>query len=316
MNDINIAITKLLNGEPVAFPTETVYGLGADCTNNQAVEKIFSLKGRPSFNPLIIHVANLNSALKYGEFNQSALRLARTFWPGPLTLVVPLRLGTNVSQRVTAGLQTIAIRVPNHPVALELLRHYPNPIAAPSANKSGYISPTKYEHVRNEFHEDVFIIPGDQSCIGLESTIVDCSEDDIAILRPGFITKADIEALLEISVSEKSSTEAIKAPGQLKHHYSPSLPVRLNATSVFSDEALLTFGQSELTADVMLNLSPSGNLDEAAANLFDFLRTMDKPNSKVTQIAVVPISNIGVGIAINERLQRAATPKSDIATHG
>jgi L-threonylcarbamoyladenylate synthase len=311
MNDIDIAITKLLSGEPVAFPTETVYGLGADCTQDQAVEKIFSLKGRPSFNPLIIHVANLESALKYGEFNPSALRLAQAFWPGPLTLVIPLRPGTNVSQRVTAGLQTIGIRVPNHPVALELLRQYPNPIAAPSANKSGYISPTKHEHVRNEFHEDVFIIPGDQSCIGLESTIVDCSEDDVAILRPGFITKADIETLLKIAVSEKSSTEAIKAPGQLKHHYSPSLPVRLNATHVFPNEALLTFGQCELTADVMLNLSPSGNLDEAAANLFDFLRTLDNPNSKVAQIAVAPIPNTGVGIAINERLQRAAAPKSD-----
>jgi L-threonylcarbamoyladenylate synthase len=310
-NDINIAVTKLLSGEPVAFPTETVYGLGADCTNDQAVEKIFSLKGRPSFNPLIIHVANLDNALKYGEFNQSALRLAQAFWPGPLTLVVPLRPGTQVSQRVTAGLETIAIRVPNHPIALELLHLYPNPIAAPSANKSGYVSPTKYEHVRNEFHPDVFIIPGDQSCIGLESTIVDCSEEDIAILRPGFITKTDIENFLDISVSEKSSVEAIKAPGQLKHHYSPSLPVRLNATSIFPNEALLTFGQGNLTADVMLNLSPSGNLDEAAANLFDFLRTLDKANSNITQIAVTHIPNTGVGLAINERLQRAATPKSD-----
>jgi L-threonylcarbamoyladenylate synthase len=310
-NDINIAVIKLLSGEPVAFPTETVYGLGADCTNDQAVEKIFSLKGRPSFNPLIIHVANLDNALKYGEFNRSALRLAQAFWPGPLTLVVPLRPGTHVSQRVTAGLETIAIRVPNHPIALELLHLYPNPIAAPSANKSGYVSPTKYEHVRNEFHPDVFIIPGDQSCIGLESTIVDCSEEDIAILRPGFITKTDIENFLDISVSEKSSVEAIKAPGQLKHHYSPSLPVRLNASSIFPNEALLTFGQGNLTAEVMLNLSPSGNLDEAAANLFDFLRTLDKANSNITQIAVTHIPNTGVGLAINERLQRAATPKSD-----
>ena len=311
MNDINIAITKLLNGEPVAFPTETVYGLGADCTNDQAVEKIFSLKGRPSFNPLIIHVLNLDTALKYGEFNQPALRLAQSFWPGPLTLVVPLRPGTNISQRVTAGLETIAIRVPNHPVALELLRHYPTPIAAPSANKSGYVSPTKHEHVRSEFHDDVFIIPGDQSCIGLESTIVDCSDESVAILRPGFITKTDIENFLGIPVSEKSSTEAIKAPGQLKHHYSPILPVRLNAANVFQNEALLTFGSNELTSEVMLNLSHSGNLDEAAANLFDFLRTLDKTSSNITQIAITPIPNIGVGLAINERLQRAATPKSD-----
>ncbi len=311
MNDINIAITKLLNGQPVAFPTETVYGLGADCTNDQAVEKIFSLKGRPSFNPLIIHVLNLDTALKYGEFNRSALRLAQSFWPGPLTLVVPLRPGTNISQRVTAGLETIAIRIPDHPIALKLLKHYPNPIAAPSANKSGYVSPTKYEHVRNEFHDDVFIIPGDQSCIGLESTIVDCSDEDVTILRPGFVTKTDLEKFLDMSVSEKSSTEAIKAPGQLKHHYSPSLPVRLNATSVFPNEALLTFGSNELTSDIVLNLSLSGNLDEAATNLFDFLRTLDKTNLHITQIAVTPIPNIGVGLAINERLQRAAASKSE-----
>lgn len=311
MNDINIAITTLLSGEPVAFPTETVYGLGADCTNDQAVEKIFLLKGRPSFNPLIIHVLNLDTALKYGEFNRSALRLAQSFWPGPLTLVVPLRPGNKISQRVTAGLETIAIRVPNHPVALELLRRYPNPIAAPSANKSGYVSPTKHEHVRNEFHDDVFIIPGDQSCIGLESTIVDCSDEEVAILRPGFITKTDIENFLDMPVSEKSSTEAIKAPGQLKHHYSPSLPVRLNASSTFPNEALLTFGSNELTSDVMLNLSPTGNLDEAATNLFDFLRALDKTTSNINQIAVAAIPNIGVGLAINERLQRAATPKSD-----
>lgn len=311
MNEINIAVTKLLNGEPVAFPTETVYGLGADCTKDQAVEKIFSLKGRPSFNPLIIHVLNLDTALKYGEFNRSALRLAQYFWPGPLTLVVPLRPGTNISNRVTARLDTIAIRVPNHPIALELLHRYPNPIAAPSANKSGYVSPTKYEHVRSEFHDDVFIIPGDQSCIGLESTIVDCSEEDIVILRPGFITKTNIEKFLGLSVSEKSSTEAIKAPGQLKHHYSPSLPVRLNATTVFPDEALLTFGSCELKSDVILNLSPSGNLEEAATNLFDFLRALDKTNSNIAQIAVTSIPNIGVGVAINERLQRAAASKSE-----
>lgn len=311
MNDINIAITKLLNGEPVAFPTETVYGLGADCTNNQAVEKIFSLKGRPSFNPLIIHVLNLDTALKYGEFNRSALRLAQFFWPGPLTLVVPLRPGTNISQCVTAGLETIAIRVPNHPIALELLKHYPNPIAAPSANKSGYVSPTKHEHVRHEFQKDIFIIPGDQSCIGLESTIVDCSDENIAILRPGFITKTDIENFLNIPVFEKSSTEAIKAPGQLKHHYAPLLPVRLNAINIFPNEALLTFGSNKLTSDAMLNLSPTGNLDEAAANLFDFLRILDKTNSNVTQIAITPIPNTGVGLAINERLHRAAAPKSD-----
>lgn len=309
MNDINIAITKLLNGDVISFPTETVYGLGADCTHDQAVEKIFTLKGRPSFNPLIIHVSNLDHALKYGEFNRSALRLAQAFWPGPLTLVVPLRPNTFISKRVTAGLNTIAIRVPNHSVALKLLDQYPNPIAAPSANKSGYISPTKYEHVYDEFKDDIFIVPGDQSCVGLESTIIDCSEEKIAILRPGSITKNDIETFFGISISEKSSVEAIKAPGQLKHHYSPLLPVRLNATSLLPNEALLTFGETTLTAQTMLNLSPEGSLDEAAANLFDFLRALDKSNDSINQIAISPIPNIGVGMAINERLKRAAAPK-------
>lgn len=308
MNDINTAVAKLLNGDVVAFPTETVYGLGADCTNDQAVEKIFSLKGRPSYNPLIIHVARLDCALQYGEFNQSALELAQSFWPGPLTLVVPLRPNNSISPRVTAGLNTIAIRVPNHPIAQQLLNHYPNPIAAPSANKSGYVSPTKYDHVYDEFKDGVFIVPGDQSCIGLESTIIDCSAKEVAILRPGSITHHDIEKLA-IAVSEKSSVEAIKAPGQLKHHYSPLLPVRLNATSIYPNEALLTFGESTLIANVMLNLSPAANLDEAAANLFDFLRTLDKSNSYVTQIAITPIPNTGIGKAINERLKRAATPK-------
>jgi L-threonylcarbamoyladenylate synthase len=309
MNDINTAIKKLLSGDVIAFPTETVYGLGADCTNDHAVKKIFTLKGRPSFNPLIIHVASLDHALKYGEFNRSALQLAQSFWPGPLTLVVPLRPNNSISSHVTAGLTTIAIRVPHHPIALKLLDQYPHPIAAPSANKSGYVSPTKYEHVSDEFENKVFIIPGDQSCIGLESTIVDCSEETIAILRPGSITKNDIENFLGVPVSEKSSTEAIKAPGQLKHHYSPLLPVRLNATSISSNEALLTFGKNNLTAEVMLNLSPAGNLDETAANLFDFLRALDKLNTSISQIAVSPIPNIGVGMAINERLTRAAAPK-------
>lgn len=309
MNDINVAIEKLLSGDVIAFPTETVYGLGADCTNDRAVEKIFMLKGRPSFNPLIIHVSNLDHALKYGEFNQSALRLAQSFWPGPLTLVVPIRPENSISPRVTAGLNTIAIRVPRHPVALALLDHYPNPIAAPSANKSGYISPTKYDHVYDEFQNEVFIIPGDQSYIGLESTIVDCSEESVVILRPGSITKNDIENYLEVLIAEKSSTKIINAPGQLRHHYSPLLPVRLNATFILPNEALLTFGNSGLTAQTMLNLSPSGSLDEAGANLFDFLRTLDKSEEIIKQIAISPIPNIGVGMAINERLTRAAAPK-------
>ena len=272
------------------------------------VQKIFTLKGRPSFNPLIIHVADIQQAFQYAIFNKTALSLAKAFWPGPLTLVLPQNPQAKVSQYVTAGLSTIAIRCPNHPIALELLKKYPNPIAAPSANISGYVSPTKYEHVYDEFGENVFIIPGNQSCIGLESTIIDCSDSEIAILRPGFITRQNIETILQISVSEKTPTEVIKAPGQLKHHYSPILPVRLNVTGVFANEALLNFGTNLLYSKHMLNLSTSGNLDEAAANLFDFLRQLDNLGKMhaIQGIAVAPIPKVGIGIAINERLSRAA----------
>jgi L-threonylcarbamoyladenylate synthase len=308
MDAISTAIKKLMSGDVVAFPTETVYGLGADCTNDDAVQKIFAVKGRPSFNPLIIHVHSLSEAEKFGEFNPTALKLAQRFWPGPLTLVVPLIKPCLISNHVTAGLSTIAIRCPNHPVALKLLQNYPNPIAAPSANKSGYVSPTKYSHVYDEFAGDVFIIPGDQSCIGLESTIVDCSESAVFILRPGSITKQQIEETLGIAVSETTSLEKIKAPGQLKNHYSPHLPIRLNALSVLPAEGLLNFGKNSLTADIELNLSPSGDLHEAATNVFDYLRRLDNTDG-IHGIAVAPIPNEGVGIAINERLQRAAAPK-------
>lgn len=311
MNNINIALQKLLDGDVVALPTETVYGLGADCTNDSAVQKIFSLKGRPSFNPLIIHVHDLETASKYGLFNEQALELAKTFWPGPLTLVVPLNPSIKISTYVTAGLSTIAIRCPQHLLALEILRNYPHPIAAPSANRSGYVSPTKYEHVYDEFGDKVFIIPGDQSCIGLESTIVDCSTSEIAILRPGFVTKSEIENTLNCLVIETSSSEVIKAPGQFKHHYSPKLPVRINATNIFPGEALLNFGRNTLHAETELNLSISGNLDEAASNLFDHLRQLDKFSTTyaILGIAVAPIPDTGVGLAINERLRRASLKK-------
>ncbi|MCP5322852.1 MAG: threonylcarbamoyl-AMP synthase [Candidatus Paracaedibacteraceae bacterium] len=303
---IQTALLKLSSGEAMAFPTETVYGLGADCTNDSAVQKIFTLKGRPAFNPLIIHVSDIHMAFKYGEFNDTARTLANKFWPGPLTIVVPLNKNAKISSYVTAGLDTIAIRCPNHPVALDLLQQYNVPIAAPSANISGYVSPTKYEHVHDEFGDKVFIVPGDQSCIGLESTIVDCSVTDVAILRPGFITKENIETILNMPLTEKTSSEVIKAPGQFKLHYSPKLPVRLNVTNVHPNEALLNFGQNALTADISLNLSPQGNLDEAATNLFDYLRKLDKhPN--ITGIAVSPIPCEKIGVAINERLDRAAS---------
>lgn len=305
MNNVSQAAQIINNGGVVAFPTETVYGLGADATNDLAVQQIYTLKGRPSFNPLIIHVANLDTALQYGIFNQSAMTLAHRFWPGPLTLVVPLRQQGIISKHVTAGLNTIAIRCPSHPVTLELLRLCHHPVAAPSANRSGYVSPTKYEHVKDEFGDGVFILPGDQSSVGLESTIIDCCADTICMLRPGTITQHDIEACLGVTVSEKTTVEVINAPGQLKSHYAPKHPMRLNVHEVQMSEALLCFGECKLHANHMLNLSPDGNLDEAAANLFDYMRALDKVAS-VKGIAVTPIPNIGIGVAINERLARAA----------
>lgn len=309
---IQKALQLLQTGDVIGLPTETVYGLGGDATNSDAVAKIYTLKGRPSFNPLIIHVDTLEKAKKYAIFSPTAIKLASQFWPGPLTLVLPLQDNHQISPLVTAGLNTVAVRCPNHPVAQELLSKYPNPIAAPSANKSGYISPTQASHVRNCFGDKVFVLEGGSSPIGLESTIVDCSTDEISILRPGFITSQDIEAITgAVTPYHHPHQGIIKSPGQLKVHYAPTVPLRMNAIQVLPNEGLLSFGNSNLTAEFLLNLSPSGNIVEAATNLFDFMHKMDKlgQDGKITSIAVTPIQNDGIGIAINERLSRAAAKK-------
>jgi L-threonylcarbamoyladenylate synthase len=305
---INKAKTILSSDGVIGMPTETVYGLAADCTSDKAVQKVFALKGRPSHNPLIIHVSSLNQALKYGIFNEEALKLTHQFWPGPLTVVVPLQEAAGISSLVTAGLETIAIRCPNHPLALDLLNTYPNALAAPSANISGYVSPTQSEHVRSEFGESLYILESFSSEIGLESTIVDCSTAEVTVLRPGFVTQVDIEKCLGMTIGMATNTSFIKSPGQLLHHYAPKLPVRLNATHVDPEELALNFGESFLIGTRSLNLSPAASLQEAASNLFAYLRQLDTFGTlqNSLRIAVAPIPNEGVGIAINERLSRAA----------
>lgn len=278
-------------GEPVAVPTETVYGLAADARNPQAVARIYEAKGRPSFNPLIVHVPDFASAKWIGEFDDDASALAERYWPGPLTLVVPLRDNAGIAPIVTAGLPTIGIRVPAHPAMQALLLGADRPLAAPSANASGSISPTRAQHVLKSLGGRIsLIIDGGPTQRGLESTIIAATGGPLRILRPGPI---QIDA-------ERDSSERIEAPGQLASHYAPSKPVRLNATTSEVDEYLIGFG----TILGATSLSPSGDLVEAAARLFDALHLADA--SPKARIAVAPINEEGLGAAINDRLRRAA----------
>lgn len=295
-------------GEVVAMPTETVYGLAADATNDTAIVKVYELKNRPSFNPLISHVPDIAIAKQFVQFSKTAEMLAEHFWnPGnhrPLTLVLPRLEKTNLSHLATAGLDTAAVRVPNHPIALELLRQFGKPLAAPSANPSNNISPTTAEHVRLGFGDKApFILEGGQCLVGLESTIIDMTQDQPVLLRPGGTTIEEIEEILKISILKHNDpTASIKAPGMLKRHYAPRLPLRLNVIEPLEDEAFLGFGP---TGKATLNLSSSGNLAEAACNLFSMLRQLD--TSKFKGIAVAPIPSTGLGLAINDRLNRAST---------
>jgi len=312
------AVKFIRDKKLVAFPTETVYGLGADATSEKACQKIFQVKGRPTNNPLIIHVPSLEIAKTLGEFNEDAIKLAEAFWPGALTIVTHLKAGVKIAKSVQAGLKTIAIRVPSHPVAQALLCRAKVPIAAPSANPSGYISPTKLCHVRIHFSNepDVFvldvesILPG--RVYGLESTIIDCSSTSPIILRDGFITLESCEKALGKLVNRALSSMQIRAPGMMEKHYAPAVPLRMNAIKLHQEELSLNFCDSHLSGDLSLNLSPIGNLTEAAANLYAMLRTLDiyaelsKITGKQAKIAVAPIPNIGIGIAINDRLKRAA----------
>jgi L-threonylcarbamoyladenylate synthase len=303
------AARLLRDGQLVAFPTETVYGLGGDATNERAVAAIFEAKGRPEFNPLISHVLGADEAKHFVRWNDIADRLAARFWPGPLTLVLPRSPGSPISLLATAGLDTVAIRAPSHSVAQGLIRATGRPIAAPSANRSGAVSPTRAEHVAESLGERVpLILDGGPCLVGVESTVLDLSTATPTLLRPGGATREAIEAVIgAIAVSDAlpSGESARKSPGQLQSHYAPARPVRLNATTVGADEGLLAFGPTAPSGAMLAyNLSPSGDLGEAAANLFAQLRLLDRPG--IGRIAVMPIPETGLGLAINDRLRRAA----------
>jgi L-threonylcarbamoyladenylate synthase len=302
------AAALLRAGQLVAFPTETVYGLGADATNERAVADIFAAKGRPRFNPLIVHVTDLAEAETLARFNASARLAAARFWPGPLTLVLPRRSRCGVSLLASAGLDTLAVRVPAHPDAQALLRETGRPVAAPSANRSGRVSPTTAAHVAEELGDRVaMILEGGRTVGGLESTVLDLTGEAPALLRPGGITLEQLADLLGPIADPAPGLP--RSPGMLASHYAPSLPVRVDAAAAFPGEALLAFGPTASPPGFaeVLWLSRSGELAEAAANLFAMLRQLDRPPH--TGIAVMPIPEQGLGRAINDRLRRAAASR-------
>jgi len=290
-------------GDIVAFSTETVYGLGADATNNQAVAKIFKTKGRPRFNPLIIHVLNENDAKNLVSWNTAANKLARAFWPGPLTLVLPRLPGCKVSLLASAGLDTLAIRVPSHNLARKLLSSTDCPIAAPSANKFGRMSPTTAFHVDEEFGPELtLILDGGPCTLGLESTVVDLTTKRPVLLRPGSITNEEIGTVIG-PIATATQHSKIKSPGMLDRHYAPKASLRLNVNAPVDGEVLVGFGP--LAPDGAVNLSPAGDLLEAATNFFSTLRELDSAGNK--KLAIMPIPTSGLGFAINDRLKRAAS---------
>ncbi len=304
------AAAILRRGGIVAFPTETVYGVGADATNDKAVAKVYALKRRPLNNPLIVHCLTREHAEAFADFDDKAHELAEVFWPGPLTIVLRYRDNSEISQIATAGLPTVGVRCPSHPIAQELLDAADRPIAAPSANMSGRVSTTSANDVRAEFGTRIDeIVDGGPCKIGVESTIVDLSDDRSAkLLRPGGIPKGLIEACLgqELVGHFSSSSGPLRSPGLFEKHYAPLLPMRLNVSHVDRCEALLAFGPIALKSDVQtLNLSPSGNLPEAAFNLYSMMRTLDA--SGASRIAVTPIPDSGLGETLNDRLRRAAS---------
>lgn len=307
------AAAALRDGRLVAFPTETVYGLGADATNDHAVAAIFALKGRPQFNPLIVHVADVDTARDLVLFDARAERLAAQFWPGPLTLVLPRRQGCAVSLLASAGLDSLAVRVPAHPVAQKLLRAVGRPLAAPSANPSGRMSPTTARHVVDGFASVAdagatlaMVLDGGPCDIGLESTVVDLCGALPALLRQGGITEEALTTVVgKLASGGGGQPDAPRSPGQLLSHYAPERRLRVDARSVAPDEALLAFGPAPLPgAAITENLSAAGDLAEAAANLFAMLRRLDRPD--VAGIAAMPVPDRGIGRAINDRLRRAA----------
>jgi L-threonylcarbamoyladenylate synthase len=302
-------------GGLVAFPTETVYGLGADAGDARAVARLYQAKGRPSFNPLIAHIGDLNAAQKIARFDARAMALAEAFWPGPLTLVLPKAPGCAVADLATAGLDSIAVRLPAHPVARELLRAFGGAVVAPSANLSGHVSPTTAAHVRSDLAGRIdIILDGGAVSVGVESTIIGCFEVPI-LLRPGGLPRGEIERVLGVRLVQPPDNPTLDsaqplAPGMLASHYAPRTAVRLNAARIEPGEALLAFGSDRVAgidaASAMMNLSERGDLAEAAANLFGHLRALDALRART--IAVMPVPHHGLGEAINDRLRRAAVP--------
>jgi L-threonylcarbamoyladenylate synthase len=333
------ARSVLAAGGLVAFPTETVYGLGADATNDKAVAKLYAVKERPAFNPLIAHVASLAAAKRLAVFDDDALRLAHAFWPGPLTLVLPKAAHCPVGLLATAGLDTIAVRVPSHPVAHDILVAFGKPVVAPSANRSGKVSPTTAQHVLHDLRDRIELLINDGPApLGIESTIVACLGGPV-LLRPGAVDRDALEKVLGAAIAppahghtgnghapargaaspESAHAPAPLAPGMLASHYAPRTPLRMDAAEVAPGEALLAFG-ADLPpganhAAAMLNLSARGDLVEAAANLFAHLRSLDTQGA--TAIAVAPIPDRGIGEAINDRLHHAAAPREAVVRpHG
>lgn len=299
-------------GRLVAFPTETVYGLGADATNGQAVAGIFEAKGRPRFNPLIVHVPDLAHAERLAVFSPPALKLARAFWPGPLTLVLKRKADSGLSDLVSAGLDSVAVRVPAHRIARALLAAAERPLAAPSANRSGRVSPTLAAHVWDDLGErPAMILDGGATAHGLESTVLDATQEDtVALLRPGAVPREAIEDVLGAPLAAGPIGDDVHptSPGQLASHYAPNAALRLDARDVRPGEALLAFGEPVPTSSgPVINLSPRGDLVAAAAGLFAALRALDATGAAT--IAVMPIPDRGLGEAINDRLRRAAAPR-------
>jgi L-threonylcarbamoyladenylate synthase len=304
------AARVLAAGGLVAFPTETVYGLGADATNGPAVARLYAAKGRPAFNPLIAHVADVAAAECLARFDANAARLAKSFWPGPLTLVLPKAAGCPVADLATAGLDTIAVRVPSHKVAREILAAFGKPVVAPSANRSGHLSPTRAEHVKADLGGRIdLIVDGGATPVGVESTIVACLGEPV-LLRPGGLPRAAIERALARALAEPPARGGKNpiAPGMLTTHYAPRTRLRLNAHRIAPGEAVLAFGpapaEGAARAKCVLNLSARGDLVEAAANLFAHLRALDAAGAGA--IAAMPVPREGLGEAINDRLARAA----------
>ena len=306
---IDRAAQALAHGETVAFPTETVYGLGANALDASAVAKVFAAKERPRFNPLIVHVLGLDDAETYAVINETARKLIGAFWPGPLSLVLPRKRGCAITDLVSAGLDTIALRAPKDRIARALLRAAKMPIAAPSANRSGRISPTTAAYVEEELGGlPAMILDGGPSTLGLESTVLGIDGDRVTLLRLGALAREEIETVLRRPLATADAGGQVTSPGQLPIHYAPDTPLRLDARTLRKGEAFLAFGlDAPLYDGPSINLSPRGDLSEAAANFFSSLRRLDAAGAEA--IAVMPIPNKGLGEAINDRLQRAASPR-------